>query len=66
MARIVPWDVDRLALAGGHAPELVTLERLRRDLDPDLTVFHSVHWTRESGDRTSWGEADFIIVNRAG
>ena len=66
MARIVPWDVDRLALAGGQAPELVTLERLRRDLDPDLTVFHSVHWTRESGDRTSWGEADFIIVNRAG
>ncbi len=66
MARIVPSDVDRLAMAGGHAPELVTLERLRRDLDPDLIVFHSVHWTRESGDRTSWGEADFIIVNRAG
>ncbi|MDE0242952.1 MAG: NERD domain-containing protein [bacterium] len=66
MARIVPSDVDRLALAGGHASELVTLERLRRDLDPHLTVFHSVHWTRESGDRTSWGEADFIVVNRAG
>ena len=66
MARIVPWDVDRLALAGGHAPELATLERLRRDLGPDLTVFHSVHWTRETDDRTSWGEADFIIVNRAG
>ena len=66
MARIVPSDVDRLALAGGHAPELETLERLRRELDPDLTVFHSVHWTRESGDRTFWGEADFIIVNRAG
>ncbi len=66
MARIVPCDVDRLALAGGHAPELVTLERLRRELDPNLTVFHSVHWTRESGDRTFWGEADFVIVNRAG
>ena len=66
MARIVPSDVDRLALAGGHAPELVTLERLRRELDPDLTVFHSVHWTRETDHRTFWGEADFIIVNRAG
>lgn len=66
MARIVPSDVDRLALAGGHAPELVTLERLRRELDPDLTVFHSVHWTREADHRTFWGEADFIIVNRAG
>ncbi|MCE2521206.1 MAG: NERD domain-containing protein [Alphaproteobacteria bacterium] len=66
MARIVPSDVDRLALAGGHAPELATLERLRRELDPDLTVFHSVHWTREAGHRTFWGEADFIIVNRAG
>ncbi len=66
MARIVPSDVDRLALAGGHAPELVTLERLRRELDPDLTVFHSVHWTQEADHRTFWGEADFIIVNRAG
>ena len=53
------------AQAGGDAPELVTLERLRRELDPRLTIFHFVHWTRESGDRTSWGEADFIIVNRA-
>ena len=37
MAYIVPSDITRLALAGGHAPELVTLERLQRELGPEYT-----------------------------
>ena len=66
MAYIVPSDITRLALAGSHAPELVTLERLQRELGPEYTVFHSVHWTREESTHTVWGEADFVVVNRAG
>ncbi len=66
MAYIVPGDISRLALAGCQAPELETLERLRRELGPDYTVFHSVHWTRDYRGRTLWGEADFVVLNRAG
>ncbi len=37
MAYIVPSDITRLALAGSHASELVTLEHLQRELGPEYT-----------------------------
>ncbi len=39
---------------------------LRRDLGPEYTVFHGVHWSRAYRGHTVFGEADFIVVNRSG
>ncbi|MCY4237777.1 MAG: NERD domain-containing protein [Rhodospirillaceae bacterium] len=66
MAYIVPSDISKLSLKGCHQPELATLSRLKRELSSDYTVFHSVHWTREYKGNTAYGEADFVILNRAG
>ena len=66
MAYIVPSDVSRLALAGCHEPELGTLDRLKRELPADYTVFHSVHWTSDYKGRMAFGEADFVLLNRTG
>ena len=66
MARVVPSDYRRLAQAGCHEPELDTLDLLRRRLPADYTVFHSVDWTAERRGRIAFGEADFVVVNRAG
>jgi hypothetical protein len=32
MARLIPSDLTRLALAGAHEPEIQTLAHLRREL----------------------------------
>ena len=66
MAHIIPSDITELALAGASEPELVTLDRLRRDLPGDYVVFHGVHWSREYAGYTVYGEVDFVVVNRAG
>jgi hypothetical protein len=66
MAEIIPSDLTRLALAGGHTPELATLALLRDTLPRDYVVFHGVHWTREYAAWTHFGEIDFVIVNRIG
>ncbi|NIW86169.1 MAG: ATP-binding domain-containing protein [Gammaproteobacteria bacterium] len=66
MARIVPSDISRLALAGAHTPELETLRTLKAQLPQDFTVFHGVHWSREYRTWTDFGEIDFAIVNRSG
>ena len=66
MAYIVPGDISQLALAGCHEPEIETLSRLKKELATDYTVFHGVHWTREYRGYTVFGEADFVVVNRAG
>ena len=66
MARIYPTDITRLELAGAHPPELDTLRMLRDDLHGDYDVYHGVHWSREYGKKTAFGEVDFVIVNRSG
>jgi len=66
MARIIPSDISRLALAGAHSRELETLALLKDQLGPDYAVFHSVHWSFSQGQATRFGEIDFILVNRAG
>ena len=66
MARIYPADITRLALAGAHSHELVTLQVLKDKLPNDYAVFHGVHWSREYQSWTVYGEIDFVIVNRSG
>jgi hypothetical protein len=66
MARIVPSDISRLALAGGHREELKTLGALKGGLPDAYTVFHSVHWSREYEHHSVYGEIDFVVVNRSG
>jgi hypothetical protein len=52
MARIVPYDLTRLALSGAHEPELETLATVRDTLPDDYTVFYGLHWTRQYKGRT--------------
>jgi hypothetical protein len=66
MANLCPSDLTALALSGGHRAELATLDALKRGLSTAYTVFHNVHWTRESARTTAFGEIDFVVVNRAG
>ena len=66
MARIVPSDISRLALSGGHNQELETLQQLKTALPNDYTVFHGVHWSREYAAWTHFGEIDFVVLNRSG
>jgi len=66
VARIVPSDIGRLALAGAHTPELKTLARLARELGEEFTVFHGVHWSREYKGWSHFGEIDFVVVNQSG
>lgn len=66
MARIIPADLTRAALAGAKKPEIETLALLKDELPDDYTVFHGVHWTREYQAWTHFGEIDFIVINQAG
>jgi len=66
MAYLVPSDLTQVAFAKRHGRELETLAALRRDLGPEYTVFHGVHWSRAYRGHTVFGEADFIVVNRSG
>ena len=66
MANIVPSDISRLALSGGHTHELETLQRLKTALPNDYTVFHGVHWSREYEAWSHFGEIDFVVLNRSG
>jgi hypothetical protein len=66
VARLIPSDIGRLELAGGHRPELETLRYLADALPAAYTVFHGVHWSREYRGHTVYGEIDFAVVNRAG
>ena len=66
MARIVPSDISRFALSGGHTQELETLRQLKSALPEDYTVFHGVHWSREYAAWTHFGEIDFVVLNRSG
>ena len=66
MAYLVPSDISRLALSGGHTRELDTLQMLKTALPNDYTIFHGVHWSREYETRTQFGEIDFVVLNREG
>jgi|SRR5262249_9241729 len=66
MARLLPSDISELSLSLGETAELRTLASLRTGLPASYTVFHSVHWARDSAYRATFGEADFIVVNQTG
>jgi hypothetical protein len=66
MARLLPSDISELSLSLGETAELRTLHTLQSGLPPAYTVFHSVHWSRDAAYHTTFGEADFIIVNQSG
>ena len=66
MAKIVPSDLSRQALAGAHRAELKTLQLLKTGLPGAYTVFHGVHWSREYEAWTHFGEIDFVVMNQSG
>ena len=66
MAIIVPSDIGGISSDTPHRGELETLEQLKSILPDDYTVFHSVHWSRSNPRRTSYGEIDFVVINRSG
>lgn len=66
MARALPNGWEQLDAQGLTGRRQETLRRLARDLPDAYTVYHAVHWTRLEGEDAVFGEADFIIVNRAG
>ena len=66
MAYIIPSDITQLALSGAHSLELETLAYLKKALPGDYTVFHGVHWSKDYAGGTSFGEIDFVIINRSG
>ena len=51
--------------AGDHA-ELDLLDTLERGLSSAYTLFHSVDWSKSSGEREQHGEIDIVVVNQAG
>ena len=66
MARLIPSDLTRLALAGAHQPEVATLADLQKALPDDYTVFHGVHWTQRYNGTTLFRQIDFAAFNGAG
>ena len=66
MGHLIPSDLTPILRSGWLVPEVETLNRLRARLSADYTVFHSVHWTREEGWGTAFGECDIVVVNQVG
>jgi hypothetical protein len=67
MAHIHPSEVDLSQLDSRSAvQEAMTLKYLAKALSNQFTIYHNVHWTLAHKDTTSFGEIDFIVVNRAG
>lgn len=66
MARIIPSDLTEAYLAEANTAEIATLRLLKKSLPNDYTIFHSVHWSRTHKGSTSFGELDFVILNKSG
>ena len=66
MARLCPALPPRMALSAGDHAELELLETLERGLSGAHTLFHSVDWSRTSGDHERHGEIDIVVVNQGG
>ena len=67
MARLHPTDIDMPRMTLGDRAEFQALAALRDGLPDDYAIYHSVHWTNVTGnDRSVFGEADLVVVNRAG
>lgn len=66
MARLCPSLPSRSALSVGEYAELELLQTLERGLSNAYTLFHSVDWSRGSGEKEQHGEIDIVVVNLAG
>ncbi|MBK6803290.1 MAG: AAA family ATPase [Novosphingobium sp.] len=66
MARLCPALPPRSALTAGDHAELDLLDTLERGLSSAYTLFHSVDWSKSSGEREQHGEIDIVVVNQAG
>jgi len=66
MAIIYPNDIHFAELESANHGELKTLSLLSKGLSKDFTVFHGYHWTNEGKYYTTFGEIDFIVVNKKG
>lgn len=66
MARLLPSDLTDAYLTQSDEPEIVTLRLLKSALSPHYTIFHSVHWSRSHKAGISFGELDFVVLNRSG
>ncbi len=61
MAKIYPKFVDDFH--GSHGEEQIF--KSLKTLDDTWTIFHSVNWQKRNiNGKISWGEADFVIMNK--
>ena len=62
MARMIPQQLAEGG-AGISAAEKVLFKEFARQLGPEWTVLHSVHWLARDGGRSRDGEADFLLAH---
>ena len=62
MARMIPAQLAEGG-AGVSAAEKVLFKEFARQLGPEWTVLHSVHWLARDGARARDGEADFLLAH---
>lgn len=66
MAHLCPTLPRHLAVNSGEYAELELLQTLERGLSDAYTLFHSVDWSRDSGEHEQHGEIDIVVINQAG
>ena len=66
MAHLCPSLPRHLAVNSGEHAELELLQTLERGLSDAYTLFHSVDWSRGSGEHEQHGEIDIVVINQAG
>lgn len=66
MAVVFPSDIGVAGSDPSISDELKTLLALKEGLSDDYAVYHSVHWSKASPRATTFGEIDFVVVNKAG
>lgn len=66
MAHLCPNLPRHLAVNSGVYAELELLQTLERGLPDAYTLFHSVDWSRGSGEHEQHGEIDIVVINQAG
>lgn len=66
MAIIAPTLPTISVVSGGMHAELALLRTLELGLSNAYLLFHSVDWSRGSGQFEQHGEVDIVVVNQAG
>ena len=66
MANVFPSIPLYSAMTPGEHAELEVLQLLAQQLPDAYTLFHSVEWSRGSGEAEQHGEIDIVVLNQAG